>query len=177
MEYQPGFDLAECARFVSTSDDMLALSGKLRGVSSPTEMVSCCKDFVALTRTLDTTLDSLSSSQTGAKADTLAASKSASKKAVHAMLKAVKVLKRQKKDGILLTYCKQVRLKIFFFSILLFSLRTHKQAELQKQAPESWRKEHRPLSVRFAKQGVIVCFVFFFVTFYCCALQFVSNYL
>lgn len=97
MQFHPSFDAGKCQSFVSVSEDMIqkskSLISSLRSKAAAAEIVSTCKEFVALTRTLDTVLDDLAAQTPGAKAEALNQSKASSKKAVHTLLK---VWKRKK---------------------------------------------------------------------------------
>jgi hypothetical protein len=95
MDFVAGFDAALCQTLIDTSEEMLvkcvALIKDLRDKAPSTTVVAACKSFVALTRTLDTSLEQLAAqAPPGPKADGLNVSKSSSKKAVHSLLKIVK---------------------------------------------------------------------------------------
>ncbi len=93
--FAPPFDAAACETFVRTSEDMLAkasgLVAELRGKAPAGTVVATCKEFVGLTRTMDTVMEQLAGqAPPGSKTDALVLCRSNSKKAVHSLLKAVK---------------------------------------------------------------------------------------
>ncbi len=95
MNFVGGFDAATCQTLMDTSEDMLvkcaALIKDMRDKAPAATIVATCKSFVALTRTLDSSLEQLAAqAPPGPKADGLNVSKSTSKKAVHTLLQLVK---------------------------------------------------------------------------------------